>query len=300
MRDGVLVARIPVAEASVERMRRWMEGVLFCAQHLAIPDEALGGGLARLALSDPGPAVRVHALRALVLEGDPAAEQVVRAVHSSADPQLQVLCAWQRGAHHDLVTALARSDLPADTRSDAALGLVRADRAVVTRALEGLWAVRPDVTWAWALRVFRHNRVTAAVPGALSLLQRRVGRAPRAVREARLEALRLVGELGEGAAIEPVLIELVRTDDALRLPAIRMLGQMGTPRAVEALLEWSSGLPFSEVRSAAASAVEQIQARVGDAERGGLSIAAVEGGGLALVDPRDAEGGLSVEDTSGA
>jgi hypothetical protein len=86
-----------------------------------------------------------------------------------------------------------------------------------------------------------------------------------------------LGQLGDAFA-EGVLIKLLgREEPAIRVAAAKALGLVGTVHAVEPLLPLTKELLGAlGLRAAALDAVRSIQARLGDAEAGRVSVAKVE------------------------
>jgi HEAT repeat protein len=97
--------------------------------------------------------------------------------------------------------------------------------------------------------------------------------------------------LDAGEAFEPILIGLLGHDPTIAAVAIDALAKIGTVRAVEPLLACTRRiLVDGTLRRAAREAVEQIQLRLDDVDRGRLSLA----------HDSDVEGALSLEDVAGA
>jgi len=98
-----------------------------------------------------------------------------------------------------------------------------------------------------------------------------------------------LASLGDARAETALLRLLERESGSVRRAAAAALGQIGTVRAVESLFPLTEGLLPSGVKIAAREAIAKIQARLGDAEPGRLSLVA-EG---------PAEGALSVAKDGG-
>ena len=103
-------------------------------------------------------------------------------------------------------------------------------------------------------------------------------------------------DLLDESAQAPLLALIDSEPESLAMAAIRALGDAGDSRAVEPLMELAqhSGM-LSRVPGAARGAIRSIQSRLGDVDRGGLSIAEVgsEGGALSIAEP-SAAGQLSL------
>lgn len=102
---------------------------------------------------------------------------------------------------------------------------------------------------------------------------------------------RALGTLGDAHAEAALLGLLESGSSEVKVAAARTLGGLGTVRAVEPLLLHTEGFfAAADVRQAALDAVARIQQRLGPAEAGRLSIAAVA----------DADGALSMARNGGA
>ncbi len=135
----------------------------------------------------------------------------------------------------------------------------------------------------------RQLRYRPAVPKLIVLL----GRADAETARATAETL---GRIGDASA-EPALLSLLeRGEKAVQIAAARALGQVGTVQAVESLLAQTPGLLDSELKRAAREAVGAIQARLGNAECGRLSLAGLAANGGALSLGREEAGALSFEE----
>jgi hypothetical protein len=101
-----------------------------------------------------------------------------------------------------------------------------------------------------------------------------------------------LGLIGGPAAQSTLLTLLEHESEKVRRAAASGLGKIGTVEAVEPLMALTGGVLGGAVKEAARDSIRLIQNRLGDAEGGRLSVAAVDGAaaGLSLVD----DGGLSV------
>ncbi|MCB9539410.1 MAG: hypothetical protein H6704_24620 [Myxococcales bacterium] len=241
-----------------------------------------GARLARAVAADPSPGFRLRALEALVGRRHPAAKDAARAALDSDHAPLRLQAAMALGAEGaPIVEAAARDQrLSAALRLDAIDWLARnhpaPDPVLETLAADDAWAVAAAAIEGLTRRgkptpldtLVRHS--TADDAG----LRARVARALAAHKQE--------------AAAEAVALTLLKDDVVeVAVAAARALVRVGSVRAVQPLLARGEGLLTSgELKQATRAAVEAIQSRLGDVQRGGLSIAADAGprGGLAVVD----------------
>ncbi|MBI5545185.1 MAG: hypothetical protein HY901_14950 [Deltaproteobacteria bacterium] len=104
--------------------------------------------------------------------------------------------------------------------------------------------------------------------------------------------------LGEATA-EGGLLDLLGQDlAAVSREAAAGLGAIGTIRSIESLLPLAEGvLTDAALRDVARAAIRSIQARLGDAAAGKLSVAEAGSGNLSVVEGNAGEGGLSLSRT---
>jgi HEAT repeat protein len=166
-------------------------------------------------------------------------------------------------------------------------------------ALRFLVAVRGYSACADALSMALDSRVedvqlvaVAAIAKAndVAFLDRLLALAPGAPARLAASIAETIGRLGDPRG-EPALLRLLSHQaEPVRLAAIRALGRLGTIHAVGPLLPLANGLLAVSVKGAARDAIASIQARLGDADAGRLSLLA-EG---------PAEGGVSIASDEGA
>jgi hypothetical protein len=216
-----------------------------------------GGVAAREGARDRDPRVRLRAANALGAAGYDVLERLVTDETVVEDVRIQalrslVLAAPGRGRR--VVVGLLQSNASAALRR-AAIEL--AGRPLgVTEALQTI-----------ALMAEGSDSLTAAA------------------------VARTLGLLGSPEAEPPLLALLQRPELDVKLAAARALGEVGTIRAVETLLELSQHRGIdSTLREVAGEALARIQAQLGPAERGRLSV----------VDPAELGGNLSLASEAGA
>lgn len=254
--------------ASLEQQVRWLCKL---ARSLSVPPGSLHERLARNALQDPAPAVRLSNLRFL------------------AAPEL---CS-PRG----LLDATARAlldDVHPPVRLLAAQ-LLPAEGLPVLRALLAPGQPRESTDSALAVLQPRHaDTLHESVLGCTSSGHESV----------RAGAARVLG-MWARPPLEPPLVALLSDPSPrVQLAAAQALGRFGSAAAVEHLLPIAQALLDSELRQAARAAVGRIQSRLGDVEAGRLSLAEPQplAGALTLADPASPAhvGLLSLDPEEGA
>ncbi len=236
-----------------------------------------------MALSDPCPGVRVRAARMVleafsssaeaervaseVLDGHDALNRILAAQHLGGPEAFraaaEVLVGPSPGAQQGLrLRALRLVGTSDDTRRDAVLaGMVPTASSHLLQAL---------------LQTVKERRIRlAAGPIAKRLAD---GEFDDFASNAALGTLCALGD----PAAEEALLTVLESSEPRRLATIRALETVGTLRAVEPLLEWTSGVfRDREIKDAARTAIETIQARAGGAA-GALAVVDDEGGALSI------------------
>jgi HEAT repeat protein len=223
---------------------------------------------------DPDPEVRGHCLRALheAFPGSTETKLALEVALRDRDPGLRFDGAKLAG-DDDAKWAL-------DTlASDAALQPGERLRALGALLERFPYAeVQPLVAQAWESRD-RAVRVAAIRAAGEARDQTGFARFCELAKGTHLEtcaaAIAALGRLGDPRA-EPLLLAVLQHDGSpLRAEAAEALGLVGSIHAVEPLLPFTHGVLPSRTREAARAAVQQIQARLGDAAAGRLSLVQV-------------------------
>ncbi|HEY3450726.1 MAG TPA: HEAT repeat domain-containing protein [Myxococcales bacterium] len=269
------------AGANVEELVAWMLPLARSLVAVSVPAALLAN-----VAGDPNPKLRLRCLAALATghAGAPETRQALEQGLADGDPEVRGLAAQHLEASPAVQQTLERlvEDLEAGEQ-------VRAS------ALERLSQLYPYPSIALLVRrailedvePLRTVAVEAAGRGKDASLVVTLHNLVSTGDEARGLALaRAFEQIGGAQAEEGLLALLQSSSDSVRREAAVGLGKIGTIRCVEPLLPLS-GSVFGDaaLKEAARDAVRAIQARLGDAG----------GGRLSVVDERAGEGGLSVE-----
>ncbi len=287
VRDGRVEMRLRLGGDEPESDRFVARRAAALVAALALAPGEVPARLARNALSDRVPGVRLRSLEILqrTMAGDPEQVRATRGALGDADAGVRLAAA--RFAGDEGIAALRGL-----VEEESAEPAVRREALVVLellqpaeRAVEALAALRPD---AIASAEVRHAFLTAVGrlrvathrPWIESLLDDRD--VPTAC-----AAAAALGDLGD-VVVEPALLRaLGRVSPDVKAAAARSLARVGTVAAVEPLLRFAKDVwADPPLREAAQDAVAAIQARLDGAEAGGLTLA----------DAPDARGALSVPD----
>ncbi len=270
-----------------------LDDILLLAPCLSIASKEIPLRLAKNAASDDFPLLRRRNLELLYQyfrETDSAREAFLQAA-SDPRPEMRLTGATYLG-DFDLVAKIAgveSGDVELRLRAVRNLIVFGAERAgpLLDRLLStSLPAVLKAVVAGIGQLDYR-----AAAPTLIALL----GRADAETAAAAADALRRVGD----PSAEPALLSLLeRGEPVAQIAAARALGQVGTVRAVESLLAYTQGLFESDLKLAAREAVGAIQARLGSAEAGRLSLSGAAEGEGALSVALSGTGRLSLDDQS--
>jgi hypothetical protein len=297
-RGGVVVkdGRITCRKERLEDVPGMIRILVKLGNHLMIREEDIPERLAKNAIKDSNPLVRLRNLELLEKRypGWPQSVRACRAALTSTHVELKYAGAVYLG--REGIGALEEMALSDTTWESHRIN-----------ALKHL--AKPE---------FREE----AIPVLVQLLDSPVHTVRRAAAEGigRLrhrDSLRKLGEI-LGVCDQETALVIVKAMERIREPAAEeflfpllqwestplkyaiaeALGRFGTVQAVEPLLEVAKGLTVPhELKWAARKAVAQIQSRLGGAEAGRLSITTPveEDGGLSLAGEPEKEGGLSFE-----
>jgi hypothetical protein len=223
----------------------------------------------------------------------PAARELIERGCDDESQEVQLLCALALGVSdakgRATLTEIATrgwSDDPLAARAIRALGAtldVPATSAILNRTLR----TRSLETARACLQVLGENGSPPALDTLAKVLRVEQG-------ELAIDAARALGA-GGPAAEGPLVKALSAPDPDVRRAAVEALGTVGTSLAVLPLKEAAER--DSGLRRAARQSIASIQSRLGAAP-GQVSLAGSEAGTLALSDPDDAAGRLSMEKRS--
>lgn len=239
------------SQVTLSQQLRWLCKL---AGLLSVPRESLHERLARNALRDPAPGVRLTNLRFLLAPDTRTPRELVvstaRALLGDVHAPVQLLAALQLGAEGlpTLRSLLASSGAPEPVCS-------------------ALSALQPE--------------------HAQPLLQSVLGCASSAHESVRAEAARVLGKWALPGAERQLTPLLSDTSPRVQLAAAQALGSFASAAAVEHLLPLAQALLDSQLRQAARAAVGRIQSRLGNVEAGRVSLAepASLAGSVALAEP---------------
>jgi hypothetical protein len=273
-----------------------VHALIALARALSVTDDQLPERLLENVESDPHPGVRYRSLSVL-LDHYPGSDASKRASEIAlTDPStwsrfLAAVNLGQDGFQH--LERIALDDAaPEGLRGRAIIALTKLDPmdavvSVLERALEcPVWEAKISTLEAMA----KLNHLPARQTGALEEMI--ASGDPKAIR-----AVLKVVEATRAKVFEPMLIDLIGASGRgiaagnIVENAVRLLGEVGSVRAVEPLLDLAK-LIFVDpsLKRAAKSALTEIQARLGDVDRGSLSIVGL---------PED-EGALSLAADAGS
>ncbi|MBI5369322.1 MAG: HEAT repeat domain-containing protein [Planctomycetes bacterium] len=283
--DGAILIDLPAEVSDPAEIEQALRVLVRVAGTFAAAGGELPAALARNARGEVLPAARRRQLEVLIRKFPEA-------------PETLEACRWAAGLADDWETVSRAARHLGPEGVPQVLRLVRAEgapealrRAGLDQLIErmpeaelvpfllGLLDDAGKPLWAGAARALGRVRHLAAVDRLLALAER-VAPGDATTAEALAEAL---GRLGDGRA-EAALIRWLEDGAAgVRRAAAESLGKVGTARAVEPLLvaERRAGLLEAAERLALRGAIGAIQARLGPAEPGRLSLAAAAADGAA-------------------
>jgi hypothetical protein len=275
-------------------------GLLELAGRLVIRHDEAPARLAANVLNDPLQDVRARSLQVLldqffedeitvgvchkILESHSDASQDrlrLQVAISLADTGLDTVCDMALHAATDELRVQAIEHLTRPSWAEQALPVM--EQLIYDLSIP---VINAAIT---AIGRFRHR---PAVPRLLAML--RADRSP--MTEASVKALTRIGD----ASVEGSLLPLLSSDDLGVLAAtIEALAFLGSWQAVEPLLQLAKAPGRNVLRQQIRAAVERIQGRLKDAEKGQLSLAATQEHEGALSPPEgSAEGAVSLTSTS--
>lgn len=243
-----------------------LAGVFHLVERLARPRDLAGRLIANLG-EEPEAEVRRRTLELLCREcgDDPRTRAAVLAVREDPSPEVRFEAAVACGRDgHDTLRALVANPATSDAlAADAVVAL-------------GVW---------WS--------VEAATEGLRAALRRSRTEVARAALDTLGRHARL-GRRGDAALEGQVVRTLAHIDPAVCVAAAQALGQLGSAAAVPALRA-AEERGHRELARAARQSIGEIQARLGGAEHGQLSLADGEAGALSLAGDGEA-GRLSLDE----
>jgi HEAT repeat protein len=265
------------------------------SERLSVPRGEIGVALARNALEDPVPEVRKRNLEALAAHypHGPLARKAASKALEDGDPSVRFLgarLAGGDGGAAELGALASGTAIPPAVRVVALTELKAMGRLpeLLTAAHAMLGAgdapLLKDV-----LAVIGTVPVLAGADLERAAMMERI--AALAVRPELADACATaLGALGDVRA-QPLLLRLLATGDTdAKAAAARALGRVGTIEAVAPLLEQARPLLLNGgLKETLRGAVRQIQARLGDAEEGRLSLASEHDavGALSVAEPKE-------------
>jgi HEAT repeat protein len=296
--DAVARRGVEVAEGKVflglqklapEKAATAIERGLRLARRLQSPQDGLVAALARNAIRDPSPEVRLRNLELMQehYSDDEITRSTCRQLAGAEPSQLSLEAGIFLGEEGvETVCGIARNqELPEDVRVRAVEHLAQVqDNEQVTILLERLLDEDSEPLRLAAIRSLGR----LGYRPVLARLEAMTATADPQTAVALIEALAMVG----GPDSERCLIrQLAARDTQVRVAAIRALAEIGTPQAVEPLQELTGSI-VPVLRRTSHLAIAAIQGRLIGADRGQVSLAALddETGQLSIAAP---EGGLS-------
>ncbi len=279
--DGEAITRRSGHIDEVHALDAMLQTVLSLARALDHGGDP-GGRLARAVGADPSVGYRLRALEALLARRHPAAQDAARAALDSDHAPLRLQAAMAIGAEGAPIVEAVACDprAPEAVRLDA-IGWLGRNHPTPDPVLEAIAADARGGVAAGAIEAL----TARGKPTPLDTLVRH-STADDAGLRARVA--RALGAHKDAPAAEAAALTLLKDDVVeIAIAAARALLRVGSVRAVQPLQARGEGLLTNgDLKQATRAAVEAIQSRLGDVQRGGLSIAADAGprGGLAVVD----------------
>jgi hypothetical protein len=281
----------------VERaqVRQLIQQAVHAGELLSVPHRDLRAALARNALQDSVPEVRIRNLQALAAHyphGALARKAGQRAIQED-DPHLRLLGARLLGGDQgaaELATLAKGLGFTPALRVAALAELARTSR------FTQLWQAAREMLSAEDASFQRD------VLGVLGALRAQAPADPeRALLGDRIAVLALDPPLADACALalaavgdslsQPVLLRLLGAGEtAVKIAAANALARVGTIEAVAPLVEQARPVLMNgDLKEALREAVRRIQGRLGDAEEGRLSLATQPeaAGGLSLAEPEE-------------
>lgn len=284
--DGMVVCRSTWSAQHNSSLQQLLRSVAALAHLLSIAPAELPARLARNAIDDPAPGVRLANLRYLAAPETQAPPELLAATAAEllldSHAPTRLLAATHAGeAGHAVLRAVA-----ADPGVDLTLR-IRAVEALARHPipdLEGLRAALgtahpPELTVA-ALSVIGKSSDAGLLEAVIDCTRSQHD----SVRAGAARALSAFAQ----PHTEPLLLELLSdVSSDVQQASAEALGLFGSVAAVEPLLPLAESLVRPRLRQAARGAIGRIQSRLGDAEAGRLSLSDPHGlaGALDMADP---------------
>jgi len=272
-------------EEAVDQVRT----ALKLAQRLVLPADGVVAGLARRAVEDRHPGVRLRAFTVLAAGDQPVeiVEDTARRLLEDPHPEVRLRAAMALGVEgFAYLSRLVLTPPPRSPRvNDGPAGTEAAPQAADDTPAEVLLLRQADERAAAAA----HEECRALALSHLAAMHPRervlplVKEALRASGPLRVAALVAVAKIGDASLEADVLAAHDSDVPQVRAAAVEALGAIGTTAAVphlRALSERSGTLEF-ELRRAVDNAVAKIQARLPAAAAGQVALADAESGSAA-------------------
>lgn len=283
---GLVVEGGAVVMESSERLKRAdlivgrARAISHVAGRLVINGGEIPGRLRRNVEGDPFPGIRSHCLSLLMTHypDDPQTRLAAAAAMSDADAAVRLLGAQASGAEGRAVlwaiaTQVGAEDIHRASALASWLALAPPEEAA-PQIVALLQQLGPQVKHHPRLAgvLFEASQDASALP----LLERLAEHVDAQSSEALARALARLGLPQQSC---PALARLLRIEDLqTRLIASEALGRLGDHRAISPLNACTQGLlTDGRLKALAKAAIEQIEAREGPAQFGGLSIAESDG-----------------------
>lgn len=286
---------IELAEDKVESIPEQIQKMVLLAKRLTLRQADLPSRLARNSAEDPVAAVRLRNLTLLqeTFPDHPETLAASRTALAAPEPELRLAAIARLGAEGVPAArelALDESASPGFRRPALQVFLQYAPPGQIAAVLEPLLASPPPELLPLLVE-------GAVRTGEQSLLDRLVALADRLDAADAVNLVRCIGRTGS-ERYEPGLLKLLdRPGEDLKVAVAEVLSRSGTIAAVAPLLQTAHRLTSpAVVKKAARDAIEQIQARLGDVERGRLLLAspAEPAGALSLAEGTPGPGALSL------
>jgi HEAT repeat protein len=299
VRFGTISCRLPGQRPDADQLKRALQLALDVARSLTVPPDVQPDRLRQIALTDPNAEVRARTVRHLFERA--STQEVARAVAKDLlnDPEVT-----------NLALRLAAAKGLGGREAFEPLRKLAEDPGAGPIAAEALQAL---------VEVYSCDKLSASLVLALKAPSSSVRRtAVKAIAAARhTELVEEVCRATEGAdaellvtiadalghlrdpRAEPILVSLLRDEsEAVRHASARALGELGSAAAVEPLLALTKGFGGS-LKQVAQESISRIQARLGPADTGRLSMSEHAPSAGALSVPQSG-GELAVAERAGS
>jgi len=261
--QGRLILSLPPGKLTAARLLEGVDEALLLASRLSGSSADIRARLARTAREDPSLDVRLSNLEALAA-GSPSLPltcETLRALRDDPAPEMRLLAASLSGEKgFDVLAAALRSSTFGPDLEARALAHVVADFPVerIRQLVDELLVQGPD--------------------------------------ERRAALLRAIGEAADATWEDLALTWLAAEAPEVRHAAIRALGSVGSKTSIGALREIERYEPLELLQSAATEAVAKIQARLGGAAAGQVSLMddGSPAGRVVLAQPEEAAGRVAL------